>query len=44
MFPEETLKKQSNPILKVDDPELDDSEIMSQIIIHSLFCLCISKI
>ena len=30
MFPGETLEKQSNPILKRDNPELDDSEFMSE--------------
>ena len=30
MFPEETLKKQSNSILKGDHPELDDSKFISE--------------
>ena len=30
MFPGETLKKQSSPILKRDHPELDDSEFISE--------------
>ena len=29
MFPGETLKKQSSPILEGDHPELDDSELVS---------------
>ena len=30
MFPEETLMKQSSPILKGDHPELDDLEFISE--------------
>ena len=30
MFPGETLKKQSSPIIKGDHPELDDSEFVSE--------------
>ena len=30
MFPEETLKKESSPIIKGHHPELDDLEIISE--------------
>ena len=30
LFPGETLKKQSSPIIKGDQPKLDDSEFVSE--------------